>query len=128
MLFLFSGGGVEGGPPLLEQAMLWTPAEPPTMQLNSHTIYHGVTSHPIHGLRVRVGNKCRMLSAQRCTRNQILEELGGEFKFFDRKLKEENFFINHGHPRSQNGDRTWHVEEQIYLLGCSHVQFLPPLN
>lgn len=29
--------------------------------------------------------------SSKCTRNQILEELGGEFMFFDRKLKRKTF-------------------------------------
>lgn len=60
-----------------------------------------VSKHKID--QVRVGNKYKMISSK-CTRNQILEELGGEFTFFDRKLKRK-FFIS-SHPRSQNAEKT----------------------
>lgn len=41
--------------------------------------------------------------------NQILEALGGEFMFFDRKL-EKNFY-KQSHPRSQNAKRRQYVKE-----------------
>lgn len=45
---------------------------------------------------VRVENKYKMISAK-CTRNQILEELDGDFTFCDRKL--ENFFYKLWSPK-----------------------------
>lgn len=65
----------------------------------------------------------KMLGAQRCTRTQILEDLGRDFRFAVRKHRDLKK-INQGHPRGQSGDRRQHVEEQIYPRGCSHTVFL----
>lgn len=69
---------------------------------------------------VRVENKYKTISAK-CTRNQILEELDGDFTFCDRKL--ENIFINYGHPRSQNVNRGQHVKVQLYCTSLATINF-----
>ena len=60
----------------------------------------------------RVGNKCKMTSDTQYKRNQILEELVRDFKFFDRKLIYLFFFLN----------KPWSLEKPKWKPGDSMLK------